>query len=109
LISLAARLPTRHHPSRKGFFPSVKIAGRYRAKPSTDKQKIDLSVKRPLFVNILKAMARLFAMQSLDSTAFPKRRAQQKTPLPDGGDEPDFSVGRNGAGCQPGRPDRWTK
>jgi hypothetical protein len=45
-------------PHAKGFVPSVKIAGRYLAKASTDKQNLDLSVNVRPFVNILEAMAR---------------------------------------------------
>src|SRR5215217_4158228 len=45
-------------PLVQGFYPLVKIAGRYRAKASTDKQKIDLSVNVRLFVNIRFFLAR---------------------------------------------------
>jgi hypothetical protein len=38
-----------------GFYPSVKIGGRYYAIPSTDKRKIDLNVTECTIVNILSA------------------------------------------------------
>jgi hypothetical protein len=68
----------RPHPLRKGFVPSVKIAGRYLAKASTDKQNIDLSVNVRRFVNISKAMARLSTAQLFGSRAFFKRSTTQK-------------------------------
>jgi hypothetical protein len=40
-----------------GFDPAVKIAGRYYANPSTDKQKIDLNVKAGAIINMLRRPA----------------------------------------------------
>jgi len=68
----------RLHPSRKGFVPTVKIAGRYLAKASTDKQNIDLSVNVRRFVNISKAMARLSTSQLFGSSTFRKPSAERK-------------------------------
>jgi len=68
----------RPHPLRKGFVPSVKIAGRYLAKASTDKQNIDLSVNVRRFVNISEAMARLSTSYLFYSSTFRKPAAKRK-------------------------------